>query len=204
MQIPLPGRNLIVTAHPDDSFIWANNLRELFQSNWTDVVATHTRFSARGKEFIAACNVLKSTPKFLGLEDDPYTKLDLLPLQYNLKLPRYANVFTHNPNGEYGHQHHKDVHSKLVYEIGMGSMCGYLTPNLWVFDLNYQLPDLVIHNFNKKHSPCMGIYEREMYIMQFFNMLSEGFCLVSEGTSPLAKSTLDILMPTCPQVFNIS
>lgn len=168
-------KNLIVTAHPDDSFIWAHTIRKMLpDAEWYDYVATYKKDTARGIEFVKACAHTNSIPVFGGYDDDMYSHLPEFGLlntldRLNITKGSFDNVFTHSPAGEYGHPHHIDVHNAVVKT--------FTKSNIWVFSLNYDVPDLTIYDRTKIKSPIRDIYEREMYIIGNFDMFQENFVL---------------------------
>lgn len=166
-------RGLIVTAHPDDSFIFAHNIRKSEPNiDWNDCVATYTLESARGIEFLKACAIMQSVPIFLGLPDtDEHLKFEFL----NLDLKRYSTIITHNINGEYGNKHHKDVHNWVMSMVASQNWLENASNRLLVFAQNYKAADLTYTDEQKLKSPCLDIYARESYIMYNFDLINEGF-----------------------------
>lgn len=127
-------RALLVVAHPDDETIFAGGLilcsRE---TRWTVVCCTDEGDQARQDEFHRACEFLVQhsgnhvDPVFLGLIPQGDVHIEHLALAEALKSHAlsYDIVFTHNRQGEYGHQYHKLVHRCVIECIA--------NPNTWVF-----------------------------------------------------------------------
>ncbi len=108
--------NLLVVAHPDDETIFfAGLLMAEKKHPWHVVCVTDGNADGHGndrhKQFVAACKRLGvSKYYFFDLPDKYETRLDIKKMKSNLStLPRFHEVFTHGPIGEYGHPHHQDV-----------------------------------------------------------------------------------------------
>lgn len=177
---------LIVMAHPDDSFIFAHNIRQVTpQIEWHDLCATYGHRTARGKEFLAACKVMKSRGIQYGLDDDYQGALtgDLFQLYNDLHSTllngQYNYVVTHNPNGEYGHRHHRELHKQVM--LAWAALPAPQRPTVLVPAFNYKLPDFTLFSEKKQSSKCLQIYEREMYMIGNFDMIAESF-VVHERT----------------------
>lgn len=127
-------RALLVVAHPDDEIIFAGGLiLRSRKMRWTVMCCTDEGNRTRQDEFLCAC-------EFLAQHSGNHVEsvfLDLIPQHdghiEHLALARalesraigYDIVFTHNSQGEYGHEHHKLVHRCAIESIG--------NPNTWVF-----------------------------------------------------------------------
>lgn len=169
---------LVFCAHPDDSYIFAHNMIQMLNRNaWlvTDLVATYKPESARGKEFRDAAQIMGAEPRYLGLDDNPYAELNIwgdTNAPAFIKDTKFLNGFdlivTHNPSGEYGHPHHTQVHNWVMKNIDD-------TRKVLVFSQNYVLPDFQLHNPNKLKSKVRDVYEREAYMVNNFNLITEGF-----------------------------
>ncbi len=113
---------LLILAHPDDDALWAGG--HLMSGNWLVVCITNGRNDTRHNEFNRAINasgnahlILEYPDKVNGSRDDWTEVMDGLRHDIDVLLS-YKNwdvVATHNPDGEYGHQHHK-MTSALVTE----------------------------------------------------------------------------------------
>lgn len=108
--------NLVVVAHPDDeTLFFAGLLLADKKHTWHVVCVTDGNADGQGKErhkqFISACKMLGVAHfYFFDLPDRYETRLDIRKLKSNLStLPKFNEVYTHGPLGEYGHPHHQDV-----------------------------------------------------------------------------------------------
>ena len=115
--------SVMFVAHPDDETIWGGS--HLLKKHYLVVCITNGNNKTRRKEFM---NVMKAThntgvmfnypDKTNGQRDNwdkarKYIKNDV---HYILSKKKWKTVVTHNPDGEYGHIHHKKV-SKYVTMI---------------------------------------------------------------------------------------
>lgn len=181
---------MIIMAHPDDSFIFAHNIRKLMPMfQWLDICVTHTATSTRGREFKNAAKVMGSTPLLLGYEDDMYKPLERRLLQdeiMSLMLKyRPQMIVTHNSNGEYGHGHHLDVHHAVVDAVNTLKVTNTVIPiPIIVPSLNNGIADFITVGESKSQSDCLSIYEREMYMISNFDLYSEGYKFENLKDSP--------------------
>lgn len=127
-------RALLVVAHPDDETIFAGGLiLRSRETRWTVVYCTDEGDRRRQDEFLCACKFLAEhsgnhvEPVFVGPIPQRDGHIEHLALVKALKSHalRYDIVFTHNSQGEYGHEDHRLVHCCVIESIG--------NPNTWVF-----------------------------------------------------------------------
>ena len=122
-ELPLSNcTKLMVVAHPDDETLWGG--AHLTEGGWFVVCLTNGYNEVRKNEFYEVIKesgnvglILKYPDLVGGKRSDWATSkpqiakdLDLL-----MKYKHWGMVATHNPDGEYGHIHHK-MTSKLVTE----------------------------------------------------------------------------------------
>lgn len=115
--------NLMIVAHPDDETLWGGV--HLLKGKYLVVCVTCGRNKARYYEIKQAMKV--SDDDFIGLwypdkvkgeRDDWYTLYDDLykDIYKIISLKKWKIIATHNPQGEYGHIHHRMV-SNVVTDI---------------------------------------------------------------------------------------
>lgn len=122
--------NLMIVAHPDDETLFGG--AHLISDNYLVVCLTNAR-TYRAEDFHDAMDIAKverimlSYPDTLELPDgklqydpDYNWDFDQLAIQNDIDLllhyKQWDTVVTHNPDGDYGHYHHKKV-SKYTTEL---------------------------------------------------------------------------------------
>jgi hypothetical protein len=115
---------LLVVAHPDDEVLWGG-LNLLLQPGWFVVCSTHLNDPVRSLEFYKTMSYANVTRYVMYDVKDEYTEEAAVsrrlfqdtPFENGLKeLAKHPwkLVLTHNNMGEYGHEHHKTVHSLVM------------------------------------------------------------------------------------------
>ena len=123
-ELPLSNcTKLMVVAHPDDETLWGG--AHLTEGGWFVVCLTNGYNEVRKNEFYEVIKefgcegMILSYPDLLanGQRSTWTTECTSIAKDLNtvLKYKHWGMVATHNPNGEYGHFHHK-MTSKLVTE----------------------------------------------------------------------------------------
>ena len=106
---------VIVVAHPDDEILWASALTSRYREDvdWTVICCCIPgQDPERGTvKFFDSCVILGVKP-ILMAEVEGGIKKPLLELD-KLDLQQYDHIFTHNAEGEYGHLHHKQLHTHI-------------------------------------------------------------------------------------------
>lgn len=126
--IPLPvqaseEKSLMIVAHPDDETIWGGS--HLLEGKYTVLCITNGNNKKRKKEFLEAMKKAKVQGVILNYPDKTkgkrdnwkkcYSKINQSIKQY-IDSQNWKQVVSHNPDGEYGHIHHKMV-SKMVTKV---------------------------------------------------------------------------------------
>lgn len=143
---------VMIVAHPDDETIWGG--AHLASERYLVVCITNGKNKKRTEEFISAVTKNGSIPlildypdkelnirsRWFGYEDD--IKRDISTV---LAYKDWSQIVTHNPDGEYGHIHHKKVSRFVTQELRTlepdGS--GILTDGvLWYFGKYYTKEEL--------------------------------------------------------------
>ena len=132
--------NLMIVAHPDDDYIWGGS--HLIDDDYLVVCITCGVKRVRALEFKKAMDKTGDKYIMLGYPDKTNGKRDNWDLVYDditkdlKKIIEYKNwniIVTHNPDGEYGHIHHK-MTSNIVT-----SLTG---DNLYYFGRYYKKDDI--------------------------------------------------------------
>ena len=115
--------SLLIVAHPDDETLWGSE--ELIKNKYLVVCITCGTNKKREKEIEAALKiskdrliVLDKPDKVRGKRSDwkHYKKQIEYELKYVIKKKKWNTIVTHNPEGEYGHIHHK-ITSNIVTKV---------------------------------------------------------------------------------------
>lgn len=115
--------SLMIVAHPDDETIWGGS--HLLKGNYTVLCITNGNNKKRKAEFEQAMKkthskgiILTYPDKTNGQRDNWKTckKQIQKEIKKEIDSKNWNQIVTHNPNGEYGHIHHKMV-SKFVTNI---------------------------------------------------------------------------------------
>lgn len=119
---------LMIVAHPDDETIWGGG--HLAEDDYVVVCITNGNNSTRSKEFENVMNESGDIGIILSYPDKTFGKRDKWDKVYN-KIKKDINtlmnykdwelIVTHNPDGEYGHIHHK-MTSSIVTELSKDNL----------------------------------------------------------------------------------
>ena len=114
---------LMIVAHPDDETLWGSE--ELLKNKYLVICITCGTNKKREKEIEAALKiskdrliVLDKPDKVRGKRSDwkHYKKQIEYELKYVIKKKKWNTIVTHNPEGEYGHIHHK-ITNNIVTKV---------------------------------------------------------------------------------------
>lgn len=140
-ELPLSDcTKLMVVAHPDDETLWGG--AHLTEGGWFVVCLTNGYNEVRKNEFYEVMKesgniglILKYPDLVNGKRSDWATSKPQIAkdLDFLMKYKHWGMVATHNPNGEYGHIHHK-MTSKLMTESYYKNCWGN---NLYYFERYY-------------------------------------------------------------------
>lgn len=136
---------LMIVAHPDDEALWGG--AHLADGGYFVLCLTHGKDSKRKKEFD---NVMKASrniglmldypDEIKGVRSDWSNVKGMMAKDLNvlMKYKKWSQVVTHNPEGEYGHLHHK-LTNKMVTQA---YYCVYQSENLYYFGRHYNVKTL--------------------------------------------------------------
>lgn len=105
---------LMIVAHPDDESIWGGG--HLSEGGYLVVCITNGKNSERKQEFIDVVDKSGNTPLILGYPDKLFGERDnwdnvrdniMADISFIMRYKDWKLIVTHNPDGEYGHIHHK-------------------------------------------------------------------------------------------------
>ena len=114
---------LMIVAHPDDEMLWGG--AHLIDGNYLVVCVTCGVVKERVNEFKSVMAATGSEYIMLGYPDktngqrdswDDWREKIAKDIDDIINLKDWKSITTHNPDGEYGHQHHK-MTSKIVTDV---------------------------------------------------------------------------------------
>jgi len=139
---------LVIVAHPDDETIWlGGTILASKNIDWTIFSLCRGDDPDRAPKFKKVCEYYNARGLISDLEDEGLMKVkESLPeikkrIMANFAGEKFASVFTHGANGEYGHERHVGVHlavKELIKEKRI--ICDQL------FFFAYQLKKKAINN----------------------------------------------------------
>ena len=122
---------LMIVAHPDDESYWGG--AHLLEDDYLVVCITCGTVPIRVTEFKKAMTLTKDDYIMLGYPDLTNGKKDNWDKVYTsikkdlediINIKQWQQIVTHNPNGEYGHIHHK-MTSKMVTQLSNSEVLWY-------------------------------------------------------------------------------
>ena len=131
-------KSVVIVAHPDDEVIWCGGLiMKNPDWDWTILSLCRADDPDRGPKFHKACKSLAVSGSISDLNDTE----PLVPISPRREIGRriihhvgkvkWDLCLTHGPNGEYGHQRHREIHKEVFSLIVDGILdC----EQLWTFD----------------------------------------------------------------------
>ena len=169
---------LMIVAHPDDEMLWGG--AHLIEGDYLVVCVTCGVVKIRVNEFISVMNATNSEYIMLGYPDKTNGQRDSWDnwrdkiskdIDGIIKLKDWELIVTHNPDGEYGHQHHKMTSSIVTNVLNDKSRLYYfgryhskktLTPYL-----NEMTP--INDKYLKEKKDILGLYVSQYFIQTSFD-----------------------------------
>lgn len=173
--------NLMIVAHPDDETLWGSE--ELLNNKYLVVCITCGKNKKRLKEIENALKIsddkliiLDKPDKVKGKRSDwkKYKKQIETELNYIISKKDWNKIVTHNPNGEYGHNHHK-MTSNIVTKLCIKNHIN----NLKYFGKYYskkridenkgsrELPNNIYENKMK----MIDVYKSQKFVKDYFGQM---------------------------------
>lgn len=170
--------NLMIVAHPDDETIWGG--AHLLEEDYFVVCVTCGNVAIRDEEFKTVMGITGDSYTFLGYPDlagwgisDWVEEKDSIKkdLEQIIGSREWKSVVTHNPDGEYGHKHHKML-SAMVSEVTNKD-------NLYYFGRYYTNDAIPVMDkvdnylYNIKMNNLISVYKSQPKAMKRHNHMME-------------------------------
>ncbi len=165
---------LMIVAHPDDDFIWGGS--HLIDDDYLVVCVTCGVKRNRVLEFQRAMEKTGEKYIMLGYPDKTKGERDNWDTVYDAiiqdleKIIHYKNwklIVTHNPDGEYGHIHHK-MTSKIVTTLSSKDKLMYFGKYYSKGNVPVDEKKISEENSKKKKEELIPIYASQGYSMDVF------------------------------------
>lgn len=181
--IDLTGVNkLMIVAHPDDDILWGG--AHLIEDNYLVVCITCGTNKTRVNEFKQVMSKTNDKYIMLGYPDKTNGERDnwnsskenmMKDLEEIINLKDWDLIVVHNPDGEYGHQHHK-MASQFVTSLVSDKS------KLYYFGHYYSKDNIAAHEDEmssidgktlEKKVRIIGLYKSQSFIQTTFDHMFE-------------------------------
>ncbi len=172
------AKKVMFVAHPDDDSIWGGAHLLEDGKDYLVVCITCGEREDRVKEFISAMERVESQYIMLGYpdktngkKDDWQTSIEKIHADIDeiLQLKTWDMIVTHNPEGEYGHIHHKMTSSAVTELADVSKLmyfAKYYKPSL-IDDYKADLKELSDELYQKKYD-LIGVYKTQDFVYDMF------------------------------------
>ena len=173
--------NLMIVAHPDDETLWGG--AHLIKDNYLVVCVTCGPNKTRVNEFNKVMQ--KTNDKYImlgypdktnGERDNWDTSRDNITkdLEAIIALKDWHTIVTHNPDGEYGHIHHKMTSSLTTNIVKDKSKLFYFGHYYSKANLVNNINDMVPINDEllKQKKNLIGLYKSQSFIQTYFDQMN--------------------------------
>lgn len=180
-KINLKGINkLMIVAHPDDEILWGGE--QLIKDNYLVVCITCGTSRIRVNEFVEVMRATNDKYIMLGYPDKTNGERDNWETVRNdierdldqiIKLKNWQLIVVHNPDGEYGHKHHKITSAittnvvedkRKLYYFGRYSSKKYIHKR---YEEMVAMDDATL----KRKKQIIGLYRSQKFIQTAFNQM---------------------------------
>jgi LmbE family N-acetylglucosaminyl deacetylase len=182
-KINLKGYNkLMIVAHPDDEILWGG--KALIEDDYLVVCITCGTVKSRVYEFVTVMHETNDKYIMLGYPDKTNGERDNWESVYDdiekdliaiTKLKDWELIVVHNPDGEYGHQHHKMASQFVTSLVDDKS-------KLYYFGHYYSKDNIAAHEDEmssidgktlEKKVRIIGLYKSQSFIQTTFDHMFE-------------------------------
>lgn len=173
--------NLMIVAHPDDEILWGG--AHLIDDNYLVVCITCGTNKTRVKEFDKVMRATHDKYIMLGYPDKTNGERDnwdtvsediIKDLKEIVSLKEWNIIVTHNPDGEYGHIHHKMTSEMTTNIVDNKDV-------LYYFGHYYSKKNIVDHyeelvpindNLLSQKKKIIGLYKSQSFIQTSFDQMN--------------------------------
>lgn len=169
--------NLMIVAHPDDESFWGS--RELYNKKYLVVCITCGTDSNRIEEFKETMNFTNDDYIMLGYVDLDNGRKSDWQLEYKyieedinkvLFSKDWEMVLTHNPEGEYGHIHHKLTNKIVTDNTNKENL--YYFGRFYHNDIPKDLNRLTNEEYEFKKNILVGIYKSQRHVFDAYEYMT--------------------------------
>ncbi len=168
---------VMVVAHPDDELLWGGS--RLIEDDYLVVCVTCGVVQIRVNEFVQLMNETNDRYIMLGYPDKTNGERDnwdgcrddiAADLERIFALKDWDLIVTHNPDGEYGHQHHK-MTNQLVTKVADNDILYYFGKYHSKKTISPYLNEMatISDNALAKKKKLIGIYRSQSFIQTMFD-----------------------------------
>ena len=152
---------LMFVAHPDDEAFFG--FSDILNNKCTVICFTNKNNPIRSKEFQTAIKFTNNKGFMMNCKDDATNSWDDMTNEFFFKKlktifeTKYDAIVSHDSKGEYGHRHHKRVHS----------IATYFSEKLKIpfFDFRQRFDPA---NYGDKHDLLLSIYKSQKDLLSRF------------------------------------
>ena len=169
---------LFVVAHPDDETLWGG--ANLLKDNYLVVCVTCGPNKDRVNEIISVMKETEDRYILLGYPDKTNGKRDnwetsrediIKDLNDIINLKEWSTIVTHNPEGEYGHIHHKMINefvTNLVPNKENLYYFGKYHPKSTIAEYYNEMTPIE-DKYVKTKKQIIGLYKTQLFIQESFS-----------------------------------
>jgi len=177
----LKGVNkLMIVAHPDDEILWGG--RGLIEDDYLVVCVTCGVKKNRVIEFVNVMHATNDKYIMLGYPDKTKGQRDNWDKVYKdisndldkiINVKDWEQIVVHNPDGEYGHQHHKMLNAMTTNLVKEKKKLYYFGHYYSKKSISKHYDELTPMNDNtlKKKKQIIGIYHSQKFIQTSFDQM---------------------------------
>ena len=172
--------NLMIVAHPDDETLWGG--AHLIEDDYLVVCITCGPNKTRVNEFVKVMHETNDKYIMLGYPDKTNGERDnwdsvrddiTKDLESIVALKDWHTIITHNPDGEYGHIHHKMTSSLTTNVVSDKSKLFYFGHYYSKKNLVNNINDMLTidDNLLSEKKNIIGLYKSQSFIQTSFDQM---------------------------------